>query len=132
MYLERTMSLVKVYVDFAGRTSDVDYLNMVGELQQSEAGSQRAVDCSCECCVWDDAGLCILKQLLLLLFDGSDRAVGTQYVPQRVGQAGRALAEAVPDGVHGLSASVIKMRPYLCLNTYLIIASLAVKEFLPC
>jgi hypothetical protein len=132
MYLERTLSLVKVYVDFAGRASDVDYLNMVGEPQQSEAGSQRVVDCSCECCVWDDAGLCIFKQNLLLLFDGSDGAVGTQYVPQRVGQACRALAEAVPDCVRGLSASVIKMRHCLSPSTYLIIASLAVKEFLLC
>jgi hypothetical protein len=63
MYLERTLSLIKVYVDFAGRATDVDYLNTVGELQQSEAGSQRSVDCSRECGVRDGAGLCVLKQL---------------------------------------------------------------------
>jgi hypothetical protein len=50
---------------------------MVGELQQSEAGSQRSVDCSREYGVGDDAGLCILKPRLLLFFDGSDGAVGT-------------------------------------------------------
>lgn len=132
MYLERTLSLVKVYVDFAGRASDVDYLNMVGEPQQSEAGSQRSVDCSRECCGREGAGLCILKQLLLLLFDGPDWAVGTQHLPQRVRQACRALAEAVPDGVRDLSASVIKMRHCLYPSTYLIIAPLAVKEFLIC
>ena len=70
MYLERTLSLVKVYVDFSREAADIDYSNMVGEPQQSKAGLQRAVDCSCECCVWDDAGLCILKQLLPLCFDG--------------------------------------------------------------
>jgi hypothetical protein len=126
------MSLVKVYVDFAGRSSDVDYLNMVGEPQQGQAGSQRAVDCSRECGVRDGAGLCILKKLLLLLFDGSDGAVRTQHVPQRVGQACRALAEAVPDCIRGLSASLIKTQHCLSPSTYLIIASLAVKEFLLC
>ena len=109
MYLKHTLSLVKVYVDFAGRATDVDYPNMLGEPQQSEAGSQRSVDCSRECGVRNGAGLCILKLLLQLLFDGSDGAVCTQYVPQRVGQACRAFAEAVPDCIRGLSASVIKM-----------------------
>jgi hypothetical protein len=78
------MPLIKVYVNFAGRASDIDYLNMVGELQESKAGSQRSADCSRECGVRDSAGLRILEQLLLLLFDGSDGAVGTQHVPQRV------------------------------------------------
>jgi hypothetical protein len=50
---------------------------MVGELQQSEAGSQRSVDCSRECCGRDGAGLRILEQRFLLFFDGSDGAVGT-------------------------------------------------------
>jgi hypothetical protein len=108
MYLQRTLSLVKVNVDFAGRASDVDYLNMVGELQQSEAGSQRLVDGSREYSVRNDTGLCIFELLLLLLFDGSDGAVGTQHLPQRVRQAGRALAKAITDGVRGLSASAIK------------------------
>jgi hypothetical protein len=110
VYLECALSFVKVDVDFAGRALDVDYLNMVGEPQQSEAGSQRSVDCSRECGVRDDTGLSIFELLLLLLFDGSDRAVGTQHLPQRVRQTSRALAEAVPEGVCGLSASVIKMR----------------------
>jgi hypothetical protein len=91
MYLQHTLSLVKVNVDFAGRASDVDYLNMVGELQQSEAGSQRLVDCSRECGVRDDAGLRILEPRLLLFLVGSDGAGGTQHVPQCVGQACRAL-----------------------------------------
>jgi hypothetical protein len=129
MYLERTLSLVKVNVDFASRASDVDYLNMVGEPQQSEAGWQRSVDCSHECGARDDAGLCILELLLLLLFDRPDGAEGTQHVPQCIRQACRALAEAVPDCGRGLSASVIKMRRCLYPSTYLIIASLAVKEF---
>ena len=109
MYLERTLSLIKVNVDFAGRASDVDYLNMAGELQQSEAGSQCSVNGSRECSVRNDAGLCIFEPLLLLLFDGSDGAVGTQHLSQRVRQAGRALAKAITDGVRGLSASAIKM-----------------------
>jgi hypothetical protein len=54
---------------------------MVGEFQQSKAGSQRSVDCSRECCGREGAGLCILKQLLQLLFDGPGGAVGTQHVP---------------------------------------------------
>lgn len=109
MYLERTLSLVKVYVDFAGRASDVDDRNMVGEPQQSETGSQRSIDGSCKCGVWNAAGLCLLKPMLLLLLDGPDGAVGTQHLPQRVGQARRALAKAITDGVRGLSASAIKM-----------------------
>jgi hypothetical protein len=84
MYLQHTLSLVKVNVDFAGRASDVDYLNIVGELQQSEAGSECSVDGSRKCSVRKDAGLCIFELLLLLLFDSPDGAVGTQHLPQRV------------------------------------------------
>jgi hypothetical protein len=91
MYLQRTLSLVKVNVDFASRASDVDYLNMVGEPQQSETGSQRWVDGSREGSVWNYAGLCIFELLLLLLFDGSDGAVGTQHLPQCVRQEGGRL-----------------------------------------
>jgi hypothetical protein len=83
---------------------------MVGELQQSEAASQRSIDCLRECSVRDGAGLCILEPVLLLLLDGPDGAVGTQHLPQRVRQAERALAGAVPDCVRGLSVSAITMR----------------------
>ena len=54
--------------------------------------------------------------------------MGTQHVPQRVGRADRALAEAVSDGVHRLSVLVIKTRIILYHNTHLIIAPLAVEE----
>lgn len=83
--IKSTLCLIKVYIDFAGRALDVDYLNMVGEFQQSKAGSQSSVDCSRECRVQNGAGLRILEQLLLLLFNGSDGAVGTQHISQRVG-----------------------------------------------
>jgi hypothetical protein len=63
---------------------------------------------------------------LLLLFDDSDGAVGTQHVPQRVRQTCRALAEAVPDCVRGMSSSVIKMRNCPYPRTYLIIAPFTV------
>jgi hypothetical protein len=104
MYLERTLSLVKVYVDFAGQASDVDYLNMVGELQQSEVGSQRAVDCSCECCVWDDVGLCILKQLLLLLFD------------VRMGQWARSMCHSVSGRRAGRLPRLSRIVFVVCLH----------------
>jgi hypothetical protein len=102
---------------------------MLSKLQQTEAGSQSSVDCSHECRVRDGAELCILEQLLLLLFDGSNGAVGTQYVPQRVGQARRGYP-----GWCSWSVCVSFQDAQLSVpeNTHLIIVPLAVEESFIC